>query len=356
MNGHTLAVRAVTHRYGETLALDDVSLDIPAGEFVALLGPSGCGKTTLLRSVAGFIRPAAGDILIDGERVNDVSVRDRGIGIVFQSYALFPHMTVYENIAYGLRARGLRGTPVDARVREMVDLVRLGELVDRVPRQLSGGQQQRVAVARVLAVQPRLLLLDEPFSALDRSLRLDMQIEIRRLQRELGITTVLVTHDQDEAMSMADRIAVMNRGRVHQFAAPVEVYDRPADVFVNSFIGSTNLLAGRRAADAIELGDGVRLALPQARGFATGAAVWVSVRPEMWRPAAAPAPHRIAGRVMLAMPIAGTLLYDIATPSGVRIKTLVQRGADTPLIAAGTDVHLEIADPARIGVFARNDQ
>jgi putative spermidine/putrescine transport system ATP-binding protein len=348
-------MRGMTHRFGPTVALDDVTLEIAAGEFVALLGPSGCGKTTLLRAVAGFIRPDAGDILVDGERVNHISVRERGIGIVFQSYALFPHMTVYENVAYGLRARGAAGADVEARVREVIELVRLGELKDRLPRQLSGGQQQRVAVARVLAVQPRLLLLDEPFSALDRSLRLDMQIEIRRLQRELGLTAVLVTHDQDEAMSMADRIAVMNRGRVHQFAPPVEVYDRPADVFVNSFIGSTNLLPGTMRGAAVELADGATIQLPQARGMADGAPVWVSVRPELWRLEAAPDGARLAGTVALAMPIAGSLLYDIATTKGRPIKALIQRSRHAPDVAAGGAVHLAIADPERVCVFPRNE-
>ena len=244
LNGHAVGVEALSHRFGATLALDSVSLDIAPGEFVALLGPSGCGKTTLLRSIAGFIRPMAGDISIDGEAMNDVPTGRRGIGIVFQSYALFPHMTVAANVAYGLEARRMPRAEIARKVDEMIRLVHLDGMLDRHPRELSGGQQQRVALARALATEPRVLLLDEPFAALDKNLRLDMQIEIRRLQREFGITTILVTHDQEEAMSMADRIAVMKDGRVEQFAPPVEIYDQPSSLFVNQFVGATNLIEG----------------------------------------------------------------------------------------------------------------
>ena len=239
----TLDVDDLTVRYGQTLAVDGVTLAIEPGEVVALLGPSGCGKTTLLRVIAGFVRQAAGRVLVDGAAIDHLPANQRNVGIVFQNYALFPHMTVTENVAYGLRARGQRGGAVDDRVARMLDMVQLGDFRERLPRQLSGGQQQRVALARALAVQPSILLLDEPFAALDRNLRLDMQIEVKRLQRQLGLTTILVTHDQDEAMSVADRIAVMNKGTVEQFDTPVAIYDRPQTLFVNGFIGTTNLLA-----------------------------------------------------------------------------------------------------------------
>src|SRR5215510_8571194 len=243
--GHTLDIHAVTHRYGSVTAVADVSLAVRAGEIVALLGPSGCGKTTLLRVVAGFVRQSAGSVRIDGKPVDHLPANLRNVGIVFQSYALFPHMTVADNVAYGLEARGVSRATVRQRVDRFLEVVRLGEFRNRLPRQLSGGQQQRVAVARALAVEPTVLLLDEPFSALDKGLRLDMQLELKRLQRQFGLTAILVTHDQDEAMSVADRIAVMNHGRVEQFDTPTHVYDSPATLFVSGFVGTTNLLPGR---------------------------------------------------------------------------------------------------------------
>ena len=243
--GHSVQLESITHRFGATTAADDVSLTIEAGELIALLGPSGCGKTTLLRVIGGFIVPTAGSVRVDGRSIDHLPASRRDIGVVFQNYALFPHMTVYENVAYGLRARHAPREVVRERVARMLATVQLEALSDRMPRQLSGGQQQRVALARALAVEPRILLLDEPFGALDKNLRLDMQIEVKRLQRQFGITAILVTHDQEEAMTMADRIAVMSRGRVEQFASPVAIYDRPRTLFVNCFVGTANLLEGQ---------------------------------------------------------------------------------------------------------------
>src|SRR5205085_2852552 len=233
--GHRLTLRGITHRFGDFTAVHDIELDISGGELVALLGPSGCGKSTLLRIIAGFIAQTEGSVLFDNEPVDHLAPNRRGAGIVFQNYALFPHMTVAENVAYGLHARSTPKEKIGPRVAEMLGLVHMDHLAERLPRQLSGGQQQRIALARALAVDPKILLLDEPFGALDKNLRLDMQIEVKRLQREYGITTILVTHDQEEALSMADRIAVMNRGRVEQFASATEIYDRPATLFVNQF-------------------------------------------------------------------------------------------------------------------------
>jgi putative spermidine/putrescine transport system ATP-binding protein len=358
MRAHTLAVRRITHRFGGTLALDDVSVEIPAGELVALLGPSGCGKTTLLRSIAGFVRPDAGEVLLDGERINDLPPGSRGVGIVFQSYALFPHMTVAENVGYGLKARGWAKAAIAARVEEVLELVRLKPLADRLPRALSGGQQQRVALARVIAVQPRILLLDEPFSALDRNLRLDMQIEIKRLQRELGITAVMVTHDQDEAMSMSDRIAVMNQGRIHQYAPPVALYDEPADLFVSQFIGTTNLLpaAVRSRTDGeirVELDKGGSLALRSPASPAPGAPVWVSVRPENLALAAAGGDGILAARVVLAMPIGPDLLYEIETAGGDRVKVVTDRSRNAAAVGSGEAVALRIVEPDAVRIFPR---
>src|SRR5437867_1259935 len=299
--GHTLDIDSVTHRYGPVTAVADVSLAVRAGEIVALLGPSGCGKTTLLRVVAGFVRQSAGSVRIDGKAIDHLPANLRNVGIVFQSYALFPHMTVAHNVAYGLQARGVPRGDVRRAVERFLEVVRLTDFRDRLPRQLSGGQQQRVAVARALAVAPTVMLLDEPFSALDKGLRLDMQIEIKRLQRQFGLTAILVTHDQDEAMSVADRIAVMNHGRVEQFDTPIAVYDRPATLFVSGFIGTTNLLRGRALESAngttlVELEAGAKLTVPTDRAFAAGAAVMLSARPEQLRlPAEAAAGRRSAG-------------------------------------------------------------
>ena len=236
---------AIHHVFGDTTVIHDLDLRIQPGELVALLGPSGCGKSTLLRILAGLQTQTAGQVLIGGEPVDGLSPSQRGVGIVFQNYALFPHMSVLANVAYGLEANGVKRAPAAQQAKAMLDMVRMSAFGERFPRELSGGQQQRVALARTLAVKPRILLLDEPFAALDKSLRLDMQIEIRRLQRELNITTIMVTHDQEEAMSMADRVAVLNNGRLEQFAPPAEIYDRPASPFVASFVGTANMLPAR---------------------------------------------------------------------------------------------------------------
>jgi ABC-type proline/glycine betaine transport system ATPase subunit len=222
--GHALDIVGLTHRFGAFTAVDDVTLSIRPGEIVALLGPSGCGKTTLLRAVAGFIRQNQGRVLIDGASVDDLPPERRNIGIVFQNYALFPHMTVAQNVAYGMEARRRPRAEIRERVQRFLSIVQLDAMAERFPRQLSGGQQQRVALARALAIEPQILLLDEPFGALDKNLRLDMQIEVKRLQRQFGLTAIMVTHDQEEAMSIADRIAVMNRGRVEQLDTPVAIY------------------------------------------------------------------------------------------------------------------------------------
>jgi putative spermidine/putrescine transport system ATP-binding protein len=233
--------RGISRVFGELRAVDDVSFSIEAGEFFAMLGPSGSGKTTCLRLVAGFDLPDAGQVLLDGADVSAVPPYDRNVNTVFQDYALFPHMTVLENVAYGPRVRGVSSTERAKSAREMLDLVQLGAQGDRRPAQLSGGQRQRVALARALINHPRVLLLDEPLGALDLKLREEMQIELKGLQRRLGITFVYVTHDQGEALSMADRVAVFNKGRIEQLAAPRDLYARPTTAFVARFVGSANV-------------------------------------------------------------------------------------------------------------------
>lgn len=238
----TLQLRGVTKRFGEFLAVEDVSLEVPKGTFLCMLGPSGCGKTTLLRMIAGLETPSAGSILIGDEEITQVPTHKRDFGMVFQSLALFPHLNVGDNIAYPLRIRGVGREARQKRVEELLELIGLPGYSGRAISQLSGGQRQRVAIARALAVSPRLFLLDEPLSALDAKLREAMQVELRQLQQQLGITTIVVTHDQREAMTMADLVVVMAEGRIRQAAPPLEIYRRPADAFVAGFIGATNLL------------------------------------------------------------------------------------------------------------------
>jgi len=244
-----IELRHATKRYGEAVALDDVSMTIAAGEFFCLLGPSGCGKTTTLNLIGGFIPLSSGDLLIEGHTVKDLPPHKRNVNTVFQNYALFPHMTVAQNVAFGLRMEGLSKADVKARTSEYLDLVGLGRLADRLPSQMSGGQQQRVALARALAKRPAVLLLDEPLGALDLKLRKQMQTELARIHRQVGTTFVFVTHDQEEALSMATTIAIMSNGNVLQQGGPREVYDRPANRFVADFVGDTNFLEGSVSVD-----------------------------------------------------------------------------------------------------------
>jgi spermidine/putrescine transport system ATP-binding protein/putrescine transport system ATP-binding protein len=277
-----LMVSGVYRAFGDIVALDDVSLAIAENEFFALLGPSGCGKTTLLRILAGFEHPDSGTVTLDGQDLLSQSAHRRPVNLMFQSYALFPHMTVERNVAYGLEREGLPRDEVRARVREVLDTVGLTDMAERRPQRLSGGQRQRVALARAIVKRPRLLLLDEPLSALDKKVRAEMQRELKRLQHEVGITFAVVTHDQEEAMSMADRIAVLHHGRVQQVATPVTLYRNPANVFVADFIGASNLLTGVKTPKGVGiegLGD-----LPAVAGqgvhIEPGSPAHILVRPE----------------------------------------------------------------------------
>ena len=245
----SIAIRQLNKRFGKTTACDNLTLDIPSGELVALLGPSGCGKTTLLRIIAGLEVPDSGSVLFHGEDATSTHVRERNVGFVFQHYALFGHMTIFENVAFGLRVRPKATRPSDAEIKrkvmELLGLVQLDWLADRYPHQLSGGQRQRIALARALAVEPKVLLLDEPFGALDAKVRKELRRWLRRLHDEVHVTSVFVTHDQDEAMEVADRVVVMNQGRIEQQGSPDEVYDAPASPFVLQFLGDVNLFHGR---------------------------------------------------------------------------------------------------------------
>ncbi|MBK3798512.1 ATP-binding cassette domain-containing protein [Azospirillum brasilense] len=239
-----LVLDRLTKRFGPWVAVDNLSLTVEKGELVSLLGPSGCGKTTTLQMIAGFLDPSAGRVTLDGADLLARKPNERGLGIVFQSYALFPHMTAAENVAFGLEMRGIPRADRDRMVRDALQLVGLGAFGDRYPRRMSGGQQQRVALARAMVIKPSLLLLDEPLSNLDAKMREEMQIELRRIQRSVGTTMILVTHDQAEAMALSDRVVIMNKGRVEQVAAPQDAYDNPASAFVANFLGRTNLLQG----------------------------------------------------------------------------------------------------------------
>jgi iron(III) transport system ATP-binding protein len=287
-----LEVRNLHKRYGDFTALGDISLDVGEGEFVCFLGPSGCGKTTLLRAIAGLDPQTSGTIRQKGRDVSALPPSARDFGIVFQSYALFPNLTVTDNVGYGLVSRRQKRAEIAARVNELLALVGLPDAGPRYPAQLSGGQQQRVALARALATSPGLLLLDEPLSALDARVRLRLRHEIKALQRRLGVTTVMVTHDQEEALTMADRIVVMNQGAIEQVGTPQQIYTRPATAFVADFVGSMNFLDGVLITPASVKVSGIALACPIQEGLATGTRVQLCIRPEDVRvrdlPAGAP--------------------------------------------------------------------
>ena len=303
-------------------ALDGVSLTIRENEFFTLLGPSGCGKTTLLRLIAGFDYPSEGQILLQGKDVGGLPPNKRPINTVFQNYALFPHMTVAQNVGFGLRMLGWKSQDATARVTEMLALVRMEELKDRRTNQISGGQQQRVALARALAPRPKVLLLDEPLSALDYKLRKDMQVELKRLQAETGITFVFVTHDQEEALSMSDRIAVMNRGNILQIGSPRDIYGNPADRFVAGFIGESNFLPctiikQSPTATSVKLSDGTVVEAPALAGADVGSAAVLSIRPEHARTVSAADQSMLRGRIEDVMFLG----------SGVYVRTRLADGA-----------------------------
>jgi putative spermidine/putrescine transport system ATP-binding protein len=274
-------LRGVSKRFGALRALDHVDLTLEEGELLSLLGPSGCGKTTTLNVLAGFVAPEQGRVFIDGADVTERPPYQRGLGVVFQSYALFPHMTVAENVAFGLRERRVPRGEITARVAEALALVRLPGSGDTRPAQLSGGMQQRVALARALVIRPRVLLLDEPLAALDRKLREEMRAELREIQRRVGISTVFVTHDQHEALGLSDRIAVMKAGRIEQLGRPRDIYEHPATRFVADFIGASSVVDGVAVdAETIELAAGVRLAVRLPRALAPGEGMQLLIRPE----------------------------------------------------------------------------
>jgi putative spermidine/putrescine transport system ATP-binding protein len=343
-----LVLERLSKKFGEHIAVDQLSLAVGKGEFVSLLGPSGCGKTTTLQMIAGFHPPTSGAITLEGNDLIAIKPAQRGLGIVFQSYALFPHMTVAENVAFGLEMQGVARAERERRVKQTLALVGLAAFADRFPRRMSGGQQQRVALARALVIQPRILLLDEPLSNLDAKLREDMQIELRQIQRTLGTTTILVTHDQSEAMALSDRIAVMNQGRVEQIARPHDAYERPATPFVASFLGRTNVLAARVDGENAQIGDG---RWPVAPGTAVAS---VTIRPEKIAFARADGQDTVSGTVKTRIFQGNHWLYQIDTPAGLVIVIRQNTGEDVPaegaavrLVWRAEDMVLQAADGAR---------
>ena len=334
-----LVLEHLTKRFaGAVTAVDDVDLAVRHGTFACLLGPSGCGKTTLLRLIAGLEEPSAGRVILDGEDITRLDAHRRDFGMVFQSLALFPHLTVGENIAYPLRIRGAPKAEQRARVEELLELVHLPGMAGRAISQLSGGQRQRVAIARALARSPRLFLLDEPLSALDAKLREAMQVELRQLQRRLDITTIVVTHDQREAMTMADLVVVMGNGRIRQAGTPLEVYRRPADAFVADFIGSTNLLDAQADGGGARVPGGMvpGLALPPGQGKVT-----ISVRPEAVR-LVDPANAGIRGRVTFVRDLGATVETFVACEGANMVAVGTPR--DRPDLREGDEVGVLI-DP-----------
>ncbi len=280
----TLSVKNLTKIYGTNTVLDHIDLDVPEGALVALLGPSGCGKTTTLRLIAGFEPANDGDIYIDGELINNVPAHKRNLGVVFQSYALFPHMTVFENVAYGLEQRNFTKTEIRAKVDKMLEIVQLTEYRERKPRQLSGGQQQRVALARALVIEPKVVLLDECLSALDKKLRVEMQVELRKILSQVGATALFVTHDQEEALTLSDYIVVMEKGKIIQWGEPYTVYEKPKNRFVAGFLGKANFFEGVAVEDAenmvtLDTAYGV-ITIPTTKPVKAGEKALYSVRPE----------------------------------------------------------------------------
>lgn len=339
-----LLIEGVARRFGEVVALDHVSLQVAQGELLTILGPSGSGKTTLLKVVAGFETPDAGRVTVGGADITSLPPAKRDIGMVFQNYALFSHLSVAANVAFPLEMRNVARAEIERRVAEALAMVELKGYEARLPRQLSGGQQQRVALARAIVFNPRLLLLDEPFGALDRKLRETMQLEVRRLQRRLGLTTIFITHDQEEALVLSDRIAVMNRGTIQQIATTTEIYERPANDFVADFVGESNIFHGTIAAPGTVTLDGGR-ALQVRSDKPVGTKVGVLMRPERFASSGA---NAFSGEVIESVYLGTSFKLRLACEGGLEL--LVRQPARGALPATGTRVTVGI-EPESIHVF-----
>jgi spermidine/putrescine ABC transporter ATP-binding subunit len=350
LSGGSIELRGLTKRYGHDTVVNDIAASIAPGEFFSLLGPSGSGKTTTLMMVAGFVRPDGGAIIVDGQDIAVVPPQKRGFGMVFQNYAIFPHLNVFENVAFPLRARRWAKDAVIERVRWALDLVQLRRFAERDARQLSGGQQQRVALARAIVFHPPVVLMDEPLGALDKNLRFDMQVEIKEIQQRLGMTVLYVTHDQEEAMSMSDRIAIMNHGRIDQVGPPGEVYEKPTNPFVGRFLGEANLIEGAVTADAgeimrLHLASGLELRAPRNDACRPGPAM-LFIRPERVEIApgttapADPSANTLAGKVRRCSFLGNILRYAVEIDGAAPITVDLQNAAGVVPLPAGASVTL----------------
>jgi len=348
-----IEVRNITKTFDAVVALNNVNLTVEDGEFVTLLGPSGCGKTTLLRIIAGFLSPDEGDVLLDGKIVNHILPNQRPTGMVFQSYALFPHMTVAGNISFGLRMRGVPKKEIQEKVNMVANLVGIETMLDRYPSQLSGGQQQRVAVARTLAVEPSALLLDEPLAALDRKLRIEMREELRKLVMQVGITSIFVTHDQEEALTMSDRIAVMDQGSIIQVGTPMEVYDNPKTPGVARFIGNSNLFKGTLQSDRdgrlVFEAEGLQLPFPPDYAGEEGQSLNLLLRPEHLRliPLEDKDPNEKLGTtatITFVTLLGLSIEYEAKLDSGARLKLEMPRSRNQSPLSIGTKVWVSPID------------
>ncbi len=323
--GPAVSLRGLTKVFGEETVVDAIDLDIASGEFFSLLGPSGCGKTTTLRMIAGFSDPTSGTVQVGGEDVTDVPPHKRDVNTVFQSYALFEHLDVRGNVGFGLKRKGIDRRTLDQRVGEALELVELGDRARDRPMQLSGGQRQRVALARALVNRPKVLLLDEPLAALDLKLRRSMQLELKSIQREVGITFLFVTHDQDEALSMSDRVAIMNAGVIEQCGSPEDVYENPASVFAAGFIGTSNLMGGTYDGQGVAVAPELRIPLVDGHGCSGGDRVSVAIRPEkIWLSELTPAMVQVPGTVVSSSYHGATTQYLVQVAPDVTLTVLEQ--------------------------------
>jgi putative spermidine/putrescine transport system ATP-binding protein/putrescine transport system ATP-binding protein len=356
---NVLELRSITKKYGGLVAVDGVSLQIEQGKVLSLLGPSGCGKTTTLRIIAGFTSPDSGTVEIAGENVGHLKAYERNVGLLFQDYALFPHMTVAQNVAYGMRYRGTPTSAIPSRVKQMLSLVRLVGMEARYPRQLSGGQQQRVALARALAIDPQIVLLDEPLSALDAKLRLELRIELKEILRSVGATTIVVTHDQEEALSLGDEVVIMHAGKIVQRGTPTQVYETPADKFVAEFVGRSNWFHGSRRGRSSEgvssylTGDGLEIRTRSARSDQLGSAD-LCVRPEHVElmddasgKAVEDSEHNVlAGIVLDVAPLGADVHVVVELPGKSRLLAIRKNVGRTPGVVPGQPVraHFSASD------------